>query len=47
MFKLTENMRAHQEEKEFAKWLLKLGNGELKSESSDASDQSIDIPDMC
>ena len=46
VFKLTENMRAHQEEKEFAKWLLKLGNGELKSESSDASDQSIDIPDL-
>ena len=43
--KLTKNMRALEEEREFSKWLLKLGNGILQS-SSVISDM-IDIPDEC
>ena len=41
--KLTKNMRALEEEREFSKWLLKLGNGTLQSSSVIAD--IIDIPD--
>ena len=43
--KLTKNMRALVEEREFSKWLLKLGNGILQSSSVIAD--MIDIPDEC
>ena len=46
IFKLTENMRAHQEEREFADWLLQLGNGTLTSTGTDEEDM-IDIPNEC
>ena len=46
VYKLTENMRALEEEKEFAKWLLQLGNGSLQSKATKDSDM-IDIPDEC
>ncbi len=44
---LTKNMRAKSDQQEFADWLLKLGNGELKTECKDAVEGSIDIPERC
>ena len=46
IFKLTENMRASVEEKDFARWLLQLGNGDLQSQST-SDDGMIDIPPEC
>ena len=46
IFKLTQNMRAHQEEREFADWLLQLGNGTLTSTET-AEEDMIDIPNQC
>ena len=45
--KLTKNMRALQDQEHFAKWLLQLGNGELRSQSEDAAPDSVDIPPDC
>ena len=44
--KLTQNMRALREEREFSEWLLELGNGNLKSSSVTDADM-IDIPEEC
>ncbi len=44
---LTKNMRAHQDEQEFAAWLLQLGNGQLKSSCEDVVTGTIDIPEKC
>ena len=41
---LVENMRARKEEKEFAEWPLKHGNGTLRSEVQCACDTSNTIP---
>jgi hypothetical protein len=46
-FQLEENMRAGEGEREFAQWLLRLGNAELRSSVDDAPEGSIDIPDEC
>lgn len=47
IFKLIENMRASEDERQFAEWLLKLGNGDLKSASVNDCDGTIDIPEQC
>ena len=39
-------MRAHAEERVFARWLLKLGNGTLQSQNS-TEDDMIDVPYQC
>ena len=44
--KLTQNMRALREEKEFAQWLLELGNGTLISSYVNELDM-IDVPEEC
>jgi ATP-dependent DNA helicase PIF1 len=44
VMKLYINMRAGEGEKEFAEWLLKLGNGELKVEFNE---DIIEIPSEC
>ena len=49
VFKLTENMRAHKDHREFSDWVLKLGNGEFKcsvAEDNDA-EYSVEIPYSC
>ena len=46
VYNLTENMRAHQEEREFANWLLQIGNGTLQSSISSDEDM-VDIPGEC
>ena len=46
-FKLTQNMRARHGEEEFVEWLLKLGDGKLKSNQTNASESTIDIPERC
>ena len=46
VYHLTENLRAHAEEREFAEWLLQLGNGTLQSVTSREED-IIDIPPEC
>lgn len=47
VFKLTKNMRAEQDQQEYAKWLLQLGNGQLQSVLPTAPPNSIDIPPQC
>ena len=49
VFKLIENMRAHKDQKEFTEWVLKLGNGELKSSvaEDDDAEYSVEIPHSC
>ncbi|MCP4491587.1 MAG: AAA family ATPase [Gammaproteobacteria bacterium] len=42
VLQLTENMRTMQDEKEFSKWLLQLGNGELAVDNL----EQIELPDM-
>ena len=44
---LIKNMRARNDQKEFAEWLLKLGNGTLKSSCSNVVPGTIDIPERC
>lgn len=44
---LTRNMRAGIGEADFAQWLLRLGNGTLKSTKPDAPPDTIDIPRDC
>ena len=46
VFRLTENMRARPEERDFARWLLQLRNGDLQSQST-FDDGMIDIPPEC
>lgn len=46
LYPLTTNMRALQEERNFAEWLLQLGNGTLHSEVT-LEEDAIDIPDQC
>ena len=41
--KLTENMRAMQDQKEFAEWVLQVGNGKVKCKTATNAD-SIEIP---
>jgi hypothetical protein len=45
--KLTKNMRAGQDEQEFAKWVLAVGNGELELPADEAVPGSIQIPIAC
>ncbi|KAJ8280700.1 hypothetical protein GJAV_G00057920 [Gymnothorax javanicus] len=45
--KLTKNIRAKPDEKTFSEWLLKLGDGKVKSRSEDAEDGMIDVPQDC
>ena len=44
-FHLTQNMRAGVGEQDFSRWLLKLGNGELKS--CENQEDQVEIPDQC
>ncbi|XP_072047483.1 uncharacterized protein [Amphiura filiformis] len=44
---LNKNMRAKPDEKEFATWILKLGNGELQSQCEPTKQDTIDIPPQC
>lgn len=44
--KLTINMRAHVDEKEFAEWLLKVGNGQEKL-FTELGEDLIKVPDEC
>ena len=44
---LTQNMRAMPGEREFCDWLIKLGDGKLRSDLPDALPSQIDIPDQC
>ena len=46
-FSLTENIRADLNEHEFKEWLLKLGDGTLKSSDINAGVNQIDIPNQC
>jgi ATP-dependent DNA helicase PIF1 len=41
-FKLTKNMRAREDEQEFAEWILRVGNGEENDE-----EDCIQIPEQC
>lgn len=43
-FKLTTNMRANQDEKEFAKWLLQIGEGTNDSDRDSLPTSSIVLP---
>lgn len=45
--KLKTNMRAEQDQHEYAQWLLQLGNGQLQSSVPSAPPTSIDIPPQC
>ena len=47
IIKLTQNMRARRDEREFVEWLLKLGNGKLKRKEDEDVDYSIEIPQCC
>ena len=44
---MTQNMRARPEEREFAEWLIKLGDNELQSEVPNTTPGQIDIPEQC
>ena len=44
--KLTKNMRTDADQQEFARWLLQLGNGNLKSQASPVPDL-VEIPPQC
>ena len=44
---LVENMRARRDKKEFAEWLLKVGDEVLQSEVQGACDTAITIPAQC
>ena len=46
-FRLVKNMRARENQRDFAEWLLKLGNGQMVSDALDAPEGSIDIPHIC
>ena len=47
-FKLTTNMRVRSGEAEFSEWLIKLGDGTLKSDLlDDSTPGQIDIPSEC
>ena len=46
IIKLNENMRAKGDQREFAEWVLQLGNGKLKYKS-DMTTDSIEIPSKC
>ena len=47
IFKLTKNMRADQDQQDYAKWLLQVGNGQLASELDSPPPFSIDLPSQC
>lgn len=49
VIKLTKNMRAHKDQKEFSEWVLKLGNGELKCSvlEDDDAEYCVEIPYSC
>jgi hypothetical protein len=44
---LSKNMRAGEDEQEFAKWVLAVGNGELELPADEAVTGSIEIPPEC
>ncbi|XP_012565517.2 ATP-dependent DNA helicase pif1-like [Hydra vulgaris] len=46
-FKLTENMRVHDGEKEFSSWLLRLGSGTVFVKEEDPLKGCIEIPHQC
>ena len=46
VFKLTKNLRANDNEQDFSRWLLALGNGEVHCEGCKIPD-SIEIPSEC
>ena len=47
VFKLTKNMCALENEKEFADWLLELGNRSLHCDVTDATSTSVTVPAQC
>ena len=47
VIKLTENMRAHKDQHNFADWLLRLGEGKLKCARNVNIEDSIEIPSSC
>ena len=46
IIKLKENMQANKDQKEFAEWVLQVGNGELECRS-DSNADLIEIPPIC
>ncbi|XP_047136706.1 uncharacterized protein LOC124813547 [Hydra vulgaris] len=46
-FKLTENMRVHDGEREFSNWLLRLGSGTVFIKEEDPFKGCIEIPHQC
>ena len=47
IFRLRKNMRAEQDQTDFADWLLTLGDGELHCEESLEIPNSVRIPPQC
>ncbi len=48
VIKLTKNMRAHDNESDFSKWLLKLGDGSINFEDKNIGQRDlIEIPEEC
>jgi hypothetical protein len=47
VMKLKRNMRAEEDQQEYARWLLSLGNGELECEPQQSVPNSIEIPPQC
>jgi len=46
-FKLTQNMRANENEQQFCDWLINLGNNHLNSSHPDTISGQFDIPSRC
>ena len=44
IMKLTQNLRAHQDQQEFAKWLLKLGDGKIENSLQNTAPNTIALP---
>jgi ATP-dependent exoDNAse (exonuclease V) alpha subunit len=47
VIKLIKNMRAEENQHQYAQWLLQLGNGELTSAIENSPPNSVDIPTQC
>ena len=46
-FRLTKNMRAHEDQEDFAQWLLDVGNGDTLCSEEGIPSNCIAIPDRC